>query len=189
MSTAAAPVIERRAALQAFAAITSSTPASPPRTILRRFSAALAIISSFRADAARKRVSPDITSVATTTSPDLSDGSSPPATPNEITPRKVVGSSVASNARSCCGSLELQITIMPGPAAIRASCTNPVTINTGRGSILLSTVSAAPASTITSRPLPPCYWCFSDSDTAPAPRAERTSSSHDIASKIPAETP
>ena len=64
-----------------------------------------------------------MTSVATTTSPDFSDGSSPPATPNEMTPLKVVESSVASSARNCCGSLELQMTIMPGPAAMRASCT------------------------------------------------------------------
>ena len=61
------------------------------------------------------------TSVATTTSPDFSDGSSPPATPKLMTPRNVEGSSVASSARSCCGSLLLQMTIMPGPAAMRAS--------------------------------------------------------------------
>ena len=54
-----------------------------------------------------------------------------------MTPLKVEESSVASSARNCCGSLELQMTIMPGPAAMRASCTNPVTIKTGRGSIEL----------------------------------------------------
>ena len=185
---------ERSAALQALAATTCSTPAKPPRTIRRRFRAALAIISSFRAEAARNRVSPARTSVATTTSPDFSVGSSPPATPNEMTPLNEVESSVASSARSCCGSLELQMTIMPGPAAMRASCTNPVTIKTGRGSIeppsiASPTVAAAPAPKITSRPLPPCCWYFSNSDTAPSPRAERTSSNHDNASKIPAESP
>ena len=137
MSTAAAPVSECSAALQAVAAITCSTPARPPRTTRRRFSAALAIISSFNASPARKRVSPDRTSVATTTSPDFNDGSSPPATPNEITPLNVDESSVASSARNCCGSLLLHMTIMPGPAAMRASCTKPVTIKTGRGSIEL----------------------------------------------------
>ena len=80
--------------------------------------------------------------------PDFSDGSSPPATPKLITPRNVDGSSVASSARNCCGSLLLQMTVMPGPAAMRASCTSPVTIKTGRGSIeialnRLSTVAAA----------------------------------------------
>ena len=194
MSTAAAPVSECSAALQAVAAITCSTPARPPRTTRRRRSAALAIISSLSARPARKRVSPDSTSVATTTSPDFNDGSSPPATPNEITPLNVDESSVASSARNCCGSLLLQITIMPGPAAMRASCTKPVTIKTGRGSIELSPIelstnAAAPAPKVTSRPLPPCCWCFSNSDTAPAPRAERTSSSHDNANKTPAETP
>ena len=64
-----------------------------------------------------------MTSVATTMSPDFSVGSSPPATPKLITPLNVEGSSVASSARNCRGSLLLQITIMPGPAAIRASCT------------------------------------------------------------------
>ena len=159
----------------------------------RRRSATRAIISSFSAKPARNRVSPARTSVATTTSPDFSDGSSPPATPNEMTPLKVEESSVASNARNCCGSLELQMTIMPGPAAMRASCTNPVTIKTGRGSFELrstelSTVAAAPASQVTSRPLPPCCWCFSNFGTAPAPRAERTSSSHDTANKTPSES-
>ncbi len=50
-----------------------------------------AIIASFSARPARKRASPARTSVATTTSPDFSDGSSPPATPNEMTPLKVAG--------------------------------------------------------------------------------------------------
>ncbi len=162
MSTAAAPVIERSAALQAFAAITSSTPASPPRTILRRFSAALAIISSFSADAARNRVSPDITSVATTTSPDLSDGSSPPATPNEITPRNVVGSSVASSARSCCGSLGAADHDHAGTRR-DAGLLHQSSHNQYRPRIN-STVHGLrrpPPPTITSRPLPPCYWCFS----------------------------
>ena len=70
----------------------------------------------------------------------FSDGSRPPATPKLMTPRNVEGSSVASSARSCCGSLELQMTIMPGPAAMRASCTKPVTIKTGRGSIGLMSI-------------------------------------------------
>src|SRR5205814_10446982 len=72
--------------------------------------------------------------------------------------------------------------------------TKPVTIKTGRGSIEfcsidLPTIAAAPAPKVTSRPLPPCYWCCSSFDTAPTPRAERTSSSHDNANKTPAETP
>ena len=95
----------------------------------------------------------------TTMSPDFNDGSSPPATPNEITPLNVDESRVASSARNCCGSLLLQMTIMPGPAAIRASCTKPVTIKTGRGPIASGsnefTVAAVPAPKVTSRPLLP----------------------------------
>ena len=71
----------------------------------RRSSAALAISSSFSARPASQRASPAMTSVATTTSPDFSDGSSPPATPKVMTPRMVDGSNVASSARNCCGSL------------------------------------------------------------------------------------
>ena len=56
------------------------------------------------------------------------------------------GSSVASSARNCRGSLLLQITVMPGPAAMRASCTRPVTISTGRGSI------RSPAERVVPRP-------------------------------------
>ena len=52
----------------------------------------------------------------------------------------------SSSARNCCGSLLLQMTVMPGPAAMRASCTRPVTINTGRGSIEL------PADCVSPRP-------------------------------------
>ena len=50
-------------------------------------------------------------------------GSSPPATPKLMTPRIVDGSNTVSSARNCCGSLLLQMTVMPGPAAMRASCT------------------------------------------------------------------
>ena len=42
-----------------------------------------------------------------------------------MTPRIVDGSKLARSARNCCGSLLLQITVMPGPAAMRASCTSP----------------------------------------------------------------
>jgi hypothetical protein len=86
-----APVSECSAALQAVAAITCSTPARPPRTTRRRPSAMLAISSSFSARPASQRVSPAMTSVATTTSPDFSDGSSPPATPKLMTPLNVDG--------------------------------------------------------------------------------------------------
>ena len=48
-----------------------------------------------------------------------------------------MGSNTVKSARNCCGSLLLQMTVMPGPAAMRASCTRPVTINTGRGSFEL----------------------------------------------------
>ena len=71
-------------------------------------------------------------------------GSSPPATPKLMTPLIVVGSNTVSRARNCCGSLLLQMTVMPGPAAMRASCTRPVTINTGRGSIRLPADAAVP---------------------------------------------
>ncbi len=142
MSTAAAPVSEcscRLAGLRGNDALDAGEPAAhhaaAARVGLQRFSVALAIISSFSAMSARNLVSPAMTSVATTTSPVFSDGSRPPATPKEITPRKVDESSVESRARKLLGSLELQMTIMPGPAAMRASCTNPVTIKTGRGSI------------------------------------------------------
>jgi len=189
MSTAAAPVSRRSAALQARAAITCSTPARPPRTTRRRRNAMLAISSSLSDRPASQRASPARTSVATTTSPDFSAGSSPPATPKLMTPLKVDESSVARSARNCRGSLELQMTNMPGPAAIRASCTRPVTISTGRGSTNLSAVTPSPAPKFTFRPLPPCCLCFSNFDTAPAPRAERIWSSHDNANKIPAESP
>ena len=192
MSTAAAPVSERSAALQERPATTCSTPASAPLTTRRRLSAMLAIISSFSEVPASQRVSPAVTSVATTTSPDFSAGSSPPATPKLMTPRNVDESSVASRSRNCLGSLLLQMTIMPGPAAMRASCCRPVTIKTGRGSIACSPIelptnAAAPAVKVTSRPLPPCCWCSSNFGTAPAPRAGRTLSSHGIANKTRAE--
>ena len=135
MSTAAAPVSECSAALQAVAAITCSTPARPPRTTRRRRSAArgdqFLVQRQSRPENGYRRPEPR---------------SPPPRRPisatdparrrrrSEMTPLKVVESSVASSARNCCGSLELQMTIMPGPAAMRASCTNPVTIKTGRGS-------------------------------------------------------
>src|SRR5581483_7076120 len=137
---------------------------------------------------ASQRVSPAMTSVATTTSPVFREGSSPPATPNEITPRIEVGSSVVSSARNWLGSLDEQITAMPGPAAMRASCTRPVTIKIGRGSTL-PPVEPSLAPNLTSRPLPPCCWCVSDFDTAPAPKAERTLDSHDSVGKTPVETP
>src|ERR1700712_690344 len=130
-----------------------------------------------------------MTPVATTTSPGFSDGQRPPATPKLMTPRIVDGSNVARSARNCFGSLLLQITVMPGPAAMRASCTRPVTIKIGRGSNEVPTDAAVPAPKFTFRPLPPCCWCSSNFDTAPAPRAERTSSSHDSADKTPEETP
>ena len=116
-------------------------------------------------------------------------GSSPPATPKLMTPLIVVGSNTVRSARNCCGSLLLQMTVMPGPAAMRASCTRPVTISTGRGSIRLPADAPFPAPNLTSRPLPPCCWSSSDSDTAPTPRAERTSNIHDSADKIPEESP
>src|SRR6202035_5867142 len=116
-------------------------------------------------------------------------GSSPPATPKLITPRIVEGSKTVKRARNCCGSLLLQMTVMPGPAAMRASCTRPVTIKIGRGSIGLPTDASRPAPKITFRPLPPCCWCSSNSDTAPTPRAERTSDTHDSADKTPEESP
>src|SRR6202043_2132653 len=122
------------------------------------------------------------------TSPDLNVGSSPPATTKLITPLIVDGPKTVKRARNCCGSLLLRTTARPGPAAIRASCTRPVTISTGRGSIGLPTASPCPAPSFTFRPLPPCYWCSSDSDTAPTPRAERTSDSHDSVDKTPEES-
>ena len=125
MSTAAAPVSDHSAAFPARAAITCSTPARPPLTTRRRFSATLAICPSFSGRPASQRVSPDSTSVATTISPDFKAGSSPPATPKLTTPLNEAGSSVARSDRNCWGSLLLQITAMPGPAAIRASCTKP----------------------------------------------------------------
>ena len=83
-------------------------------------------------------MSPASTSVATTTSPDFSDGSRPPATPKLMTPRNVEGSKRRQQrAQLLRIATELQMTIMPGPAAMRASCTKPVTIKTGRGSIEL----------------------------------------------------
>ena len=77
--------------MPARAATTCSTPARPPLTTRRRPSATLAISSSFSARPASQRVSPASTSVATTTSPDFSAGSSPPATPKLMTPRIVDG--------------------------------------------------------------------------------------------------
>src|ERR1700759_4198646 len=79
------------------------------------------------------------------------------------------------------------MTAMPGPAAMRASCTRPVTIKIGRGSTLPAAASS-PAPNFTSRPLPPCCWCFSDFDTAPAPKAERTLDIHDSVGKTHEET-
>src|SRR3984957_12139546 len=189
MSTAAAPVSERNAALPSRATTTCSTPARPPLTTRRRPSATLAISSSLSARPASQRGAPASTSVATTTSPDRSVGSSPPATPKLITPRIVEGSKTVKRARNCCGSLLLQMTVMPGPAAMRASCTRPVTISIGRGSIEFPTDASSPAPKFTFRPLPPCCWCSSDSDTALTPRAERTSDNHDSADKIPEESP
>src|SRR5690349_11736699 len=186
MSTAAAPVSECSAALQVLAATISSTPASRPLTTRRRPSAMLAIWPSVSGSPASQRASPAMTSVATTTSPVFREGSSPPATPNEITPRTEVGSSVVRSARNWLGSLDEQITAMPGPAAMRASCTRPVTIKIGRGSILPPAESYAP--NFTSRPLPPCCWYSSDCDTAPAPKAERTLDSHDSVGKTPEES-
>jgi hypothetical protein len=61
-----------------------------------------------------------------------------------MTPLNVVESSVARSERNWLGSLLLQTTIMPGPAAMRASCAKPVMIKTGRGSIRLSTVTVPP---------------------------------------------
>src|SRR6516164_2227026 len=188
MSTAAAPVVCRNAALQACATTTSSTPASPPLTTRRRPSATLAICSSLSETPASQRASPATTAVATTTSPDFNEGSSPPATPNETTPRIVAGSNTVSSARNCCGSLALQTTAMPGPAAMRASCTRPVTIKTGRRSILPAH-GPSPTPKFTSRPLPPCCWSSSGSDSAQAPKAERTSHNHDSADKTPVENP
>src|SRR6202011_3342445 len=188
MSTAAAPVSKCNAAFPSRAAITCSTPARPPLTTRLPPNATLAINSSFRARPASQRVSPASTSVATTTSLDFNVGSSPPATPKLITPLIVDGSKTVKRARNCCGSLLLQTTVMPGPAAMRASCARPVTISTGRGSIGLPTDLPCHAPNFTSRPLPPCCWCSSDSDTAPAPRAERTSDSHDNADKTPEES-
>src|SRR5207237_1160014 len=85
-ASTAAPVSRRSAALQARAAITWSTPARPPRTTRRRRNAMLAISSSLSDRPASQRASPARTSVATTTSPDFSAGSSPPATPKLMTP-------------------------------------------------------------------------------------------------------
>src|SRR5260221_2351034 len=188
MSTAAAPVSDRSAAFTARAATTFSTPARPPLTTRRLPNATLAISSSFSAKPASQRASPASTSVATTTSPDFNVGSSPPATPKLITPLIVDGSKTVSSARNCCGSLLLQMTVMPGPAAMQVSCTIPVTINTGRGSIGLPADASSPAPKFTFRPLPPCCWCSSNSDTAPTPRAERTSDTHDSADKTPEES-
>jgi hypothetical protein len=99
----------------------------------------LVMSSPVSEEPASQRVSPAVTSVAMTTSPDSRAGSSPPATPKLITPLNVEESMVASKARNCSGLLPLQITIRPEPAAIRASCTKPVTIKTGRcGDFLLS---------------------------------------------------
>src|ERR1700742_2766178 len=79
------------------------------------------------------------------------------------------------------------MTAIPGPAAMRASCSRPVTIKIGRGSTL-PPVAPSLAPNLTSRPLPPCCWCFSDFDTAPAPKAERTLDSHDSVGKTREET-
>src|ERR1700675_413235 len=46
-----------------------------------------------------------------------------------------------------------------------------------------------PVPNFTFRPLPPLSWCSSGSDTAPTPRAERTSDSHDSVDKTPEESP
>ncbi len=182
------PGLRAQRGLPGWAATTCSTPARPPLTTRRLPSATLAISSSLSARPASQRVSPASTSVATTTSPDFSVGSSPPATPKLMTPLIVDGSNTVSSARNCCGSLLLQMTVMPGPAAMRASCTRPVTISTGRGSIGLPANASFPAPKFTFRPLPPCCWCSSSSDTAPTPRAERTSNSHDNADKTPEES-
>src|SRR3981189_3278246 len=188
MSTAAGPVAERNAAFTDRADDTFSPPARQPRTTRRPPSATLAIICSFSGRPASHRVSPASTSVATTTSPDFNVGSRPPATPKLITPRIVDGSNTVKSARNCCGSLLLQITVIPGPAAMRASCTRPVTINTGRGSIRLPTDGYSPAPKFTFRPLPPCCSCSLGSDSAPSPTPERTSSTHDSADKTPEES-
>src|SRR6202158_896749 len=188
MSTAAAPVSDRSAAFSVWAAPTGSTPARPPPTPRRLPNPTLAISSSLSSKPATQRLAPATTSVATTTSPDFNVGSSPPATPKLITPLIVNGSKTVRSARNCCGLLLLQITVMPGPAAMRASCTRPVTISTGRGSIGLPADASSPAPKFTFRPLPPCCWCSSDSDTAPTPRAERTLDIHDSADKTPEES-
>src|SRR5215469_9991423 len=79
------------------------------------------------------------------------------------------------------------MTAIPGPAAMRASWTRPVTIKIGRGSTL---PPAAPslAPNLTSRPLPPCCCCLLDYDNAPEPKVERTLDSHDSVGKTPEGT-
>src|SRR6202000_1692553 len=49
-------------------------------------------------------------------------------------------------------------------------------------------VAPSLAPNLTSRPLPPCCWCFSDFDTAPAPKAERTLGNHDSVGETREET-
>ncbi len=187
ISTAAAPNSERSAALPACPVTTFSTPTRPPRNTFWRPTPAPAISSSLRTSDADQRLLPATTSVATTTAPDLRSGSRPPATPKLMTPRMVAGSKSASRLRSWTGSLELQMTVMPGPAAIFASWTSPVTINTGRGSVVSPAVEMPPSPKITSQPLRSCCWCSSNSGTAPTPRAGRISSSHDNADKTHGE--
>ncbi|MGY3460263.1 hypothetical protein ACVWW5_005713 [Bradyrhizobium sp. LM3.4] len=100
---------------------TSSAPARLPRTTRRRPDVRRSMRSSPSDSPAAQRVSPASTSVASTTSPERSVGSRPPATPKEITPRIVSGSSTVSSARNWVGLLDEQMTAIPGPAAMRAS--------------------------------------------------------------------
>src|SRR5438552_5956791 len=98
-------------------------------------------------------------------------------------PRMPVGSNTRSRPRSWRGSLELQITVIPGPAAMRASCGSPVTIRIG-----LSPAAPPPAPIITFPPLQPYYSWLASSDISPAPTVERISDTHGSVSRIRGES-
>ena len=117
-----APVSERNAAFVDRAATTCSTPARPPLTTRRRPSATLAISSSFSAKTGQPAGVAGQDFGRHHDIARLQRGIQSAATPKLMTPRIVVGSKTVRSARNCCGSLLLQMTVMPGPAAMRASC-------------------------------------------------------------------